>query len=1117
MLPANDRFRNILDSWLLDFYAYIWRFLRALPLTVLKHLIILEVYLRFGKFPSFKIFSSLKGQGLLIFLLLFCANLALGQSISDIFLDADSTTVNKQGKEQLFEGNVVAIASDILLAADHIEINNDTRILRAKGHVLLATRSIVYSGDVLTYNMANENFQLINAQMVVGDTSRQTAIINDLLGISPGELQYEADRKTQLAKVAAEKIELKNKTIKNYGVNSQEDQKALEKYLALTEKERLIATTPNPFASLANHKSGNKLTARREYWESSRKKKTPLGFAGPAYYFKLHGDELKRENGNDFFATNASWTPCFCQDDDNPAWGFSTSYAFAQNEGYLSLKHAILQVKGVPILYMPYLKIPLKGQRQSGFLLPYFSHDSETGTMYSQPIFFAIADHYDSTFKIDYLQNRGIKLGSEFRFEQTRESGWQLRVEGLHDRKWVDDRALRESLRYYHSEGLAYAFNPDNPPPATEGLDGRDLVRAKLMDRSYWENLNWGVGEWGQAISPAQCLQYSAALMRACQTLFDDQFSAPDNVWRSRITWKGLTYLAPRLSLVSEGDLLSDHRYLQDLYLENEKDDLTGQDAFDILFYQDDARAYAKSKMKFHLDGRSYYASTGSSFADVLDTNEKFQGQQMPFSLKLKSRYFNLMPSSLNWPSYVQLGLETQKISEYQGLNRIVSLDPENPGIAERINISTPEDGSWNRFHGEIITPLVSKSFFVMNHFVQAEDRQIQFGGEAKEKAELKTVAHGIRFYMPIDGGAYLGENYEINSSGQGVFAQNFLRHLIDFEVTASLRPVVVTEGRYFDVIKSNAEYSYYQSDYQLPAKTLGLKLTQRWGISKKQWKKSENGVATQTEPENETNLAENQDPEVALTPEPLLSEREKVELEFEKILHQDSQNLNHDILASEQEDFTLMSKADTYFASWELYTQYDLEKERRKKEQQTVQNPEDLFPWTPLTSTSTLSYARWLGYNRVLYDMGKRFTRELDFRLSTPSYFKSRFVFGYEIDKIREETSSLQSSFSRSYLRSIGFYSFLIPDWSTQLFVRKNENDQGVSTISSELKAQYNDPSRCWGLSLRRNEDITARGRNPSYLVELNIAFLGKSRNLPDIGAGIVRELPESQQPPKP
>jgi LPS-assembly protein len=104
-----------------------------------------------------------------------------------------------------------------------------------------------------------------------------------------------------------------------------------------------------------------------------------------------------------------------CPPDDN-AWQLVTNeIAIDQNSGFATIKNAQLQVKGVPVFYVPYVKFPVDDRRSSGLLFPNIETGSENGLDFAQPIYWNIAPNYDATITPRYIEKRGASVAAELR------------------------------------------------------------------------------------------------------------------------------------------------------------------------------------------------------------------------------------------------------------------------------------------------------------------------------------------------------------------------------------------------------------------------------------------------------------------------------------------------------------------------------------------------------------------------------------------------------------------------------------------------------------------------------------------------------------------------------
>lgn len=82
-----------------------------------------------------------------------------------------------------------------------------------------------------------------------------------------------------------------------------------------------------------------------------------------------------------------------------------------------------LRFQGVPILYAPYLSFPLGDARKTGLLTPEIGSTGRSGNELSVPWYWNIADNRDATITPRLLTDRGMQLGTEFRYLTPHNSG----------------------------------------------------------------------------------------------------------------------------------------------------------------------------------------------------------------------------------------------------------------------------------------------------------------------------------------------------------------------------------------------------------------------------------------------------------------------------------------------------------------------------------------------------------------------------------------------------------------------------------------------------------------------------------------------------------------------
>jgi LPS-assembly protein len=82
----------------------------------------------------------------------------------------------------------------------------------------------------------------------------------------------------------------------------------------------------------------------------------------------------------------------------------------------LYYRDAVLEIKGVPVLYAPFFAhADPSSERRSGFLLPYFGESTRTGAFYEQPYYWAISESQDATISPRIMTNANPLLVLEHR------------------------------------------------------------------------------------------------------------------------------------------------------------------------------------------------------------------------------------------------------------------------------------------------------------------------------------------------------------------------------------------------------------------------------------------------------------------------------------------------------------------------------------------------------------------------------------------------------------------------------------------------------------------------------------------------------------------------------
>lgn len=169
---------------------------------------------------------------------------------------------------------------------------------------------------------------------------------------------------------------------------------------------------------------------------------------------------------------NVIYTSCpICETGDRPpTWSLRARRAVQDRETRtISYQGAVLEIAGIPVLYLPYIAHPDPSVgRASGLLPPEIGRNRRLGTFYGQPYYWAISPHQDMTASLRLHGNVNPLAGVEYR-----QRFWSGQIE-------LDTTFTQEQL-----------FNTDGD------TSGEDLFRYSAFGEGRFEineDWHWGFG-----------------------------------------------------------------------------------------------------------------------------------------------------------------------------------------------------------------------------------------------------------------------------------------------------------------------------------------------------------------------------------------------------------------------------------------------------------------------------------------------------------------------------------------------------------------------------------------------------------------------------------------------
>lgn len=149
-----------------------------------------------------------------------------------------------------------------------------------------------------------------------------------------------------------------------------------------------------------------------------------FGTQEPDAYF--WGEEVRKLGPKKYQLKKGGFTTCV---QPTPRWEIDTDNATITLEKRAVLRHPVLRVKDVPLLYLPALYYPLtKDDRATGLLMPTYGASTLRGQSLSNAFFWALGRSQDATFFHDWFASTGQGYGGEYRYVASPGSNGEARI-----------------------------------------------------------------------------------------------------------------------------------------------------------------------------------------------------------------------------------------------------------------------------------------------------------------------------------------------------------------------------------------------------------------------------------------------------------------------------------------------------------------------------------------------------------------------------------------------------------------------------------------------------------------------------------------------------------------
>ena len=282
--------------------------------------------------------------------------------------------------------------------------------------------------------------------------------------ISPGSVEIEGDN---LETLLDRKMKARGNAILKKG-NKTIKAEVIE-YDEVSEK---LTTTGNTNIDLENMSiAGSKLiyklsdeTGRMDnaifnFKQDNKQEKSSLKngslITKKAYEYRGNAKTIFFEGENNKRLESSRVTTCEADSDD---WYLKSSNMEVNTKtDRVNASNTVVEFKGVPVLYTPYINFSINQNRKSGFLSPTFGTTTKSGFDFQIPYYFNISPNMDATVTARYLGKRGPQADGEFRYMEENYSGKNQIQFMSHDESSGQDNRYFVNLQHKHSFGNGWS------------------------------------------------------------------------------------------------------------------------------------------------------------------------------------------------------------------------------------------------------------------------------------------------------------------------------------------------------------------------------------------------------------------------------------------------------------------------------------------------------------------------------------------------------------------------------------------------------------------------------------------------------------------------------------
>ncbi len=1016
-------------------------------------------------------------------------------------IDVGNLEIHPKKQLQKFSNGVVIIGQESILKAESIVMDFKTESIKATGQAALFAKDQFLTADWIEFDNRSKIITTSNASVEFNVGDRKKKIAEKIMGFRWEELEFKQKKAASLRRIQLEKLKIQLEKSRHYARTSAFPKEVVWKYQRLLEKEDLIHAYKNPFAQRLGAKKRKSLRKRSIITEKAGWEQKPSNLTNLSY-FKLRGDKITSVNSDNYTIENGEFTPCNCDNEKTPPWALSASKIKAKKEGYISLQNVFFKVKGIPVLYLPFFKFPIKSERQSGFLFPSFNWSRSTGTIVDLPLYLAPSKQFDVTLTPKYFENRGIQMNTDLRYATSKRTGWELNVGFLKDKTWSQEIRDRNLAKDLFMDGLKAArMDPSNGSSSGDGGTSSIAKNAAAVAApGYWSN-----------IGRSECVSGSDKEKDNCIKELEFRLSDNPSVWRTSVDWKGNHFFKNGVLFKTKGVWRSDRRLDEDTY--------SNRNYAASLVERATTRTYQDIQNSFSLSKENFYGQFSSNIGDYVNTTKQNSGFQIPVEILLDSGWTELI-STKNWSFRTNLSSKTQLLKglDLATFDQTDVLDRHKSNWASSVALKNriPLKNRWGlnmdlRFGADL-------------RYIRHENLREQSSGD--KDSHIFSPFYGINLEVPLV--------KNISSSDSSGLTPFQMLHFLNLKVGFRSRPRLWREGPYVmskdflaedgsglsysladrGVIREQADDPIQDFDILRRQSRLYFGLGQILKIKKYRYEPKPSVASGSLG--QKARAASN----VAVAPQ-------NIRQQALADLYNVNDNLlkkvtNLQTIRTPAGEFEAVTTDERSFIELDIGTEFDFyeSKQRSQGENLWLETPVQ-SPWKDLEVRFKLDAGILHAKSSLKYDFFADRVRQHRHSIGFYLPKATSIVGSYQFYRNRSIALNRQSSIpSDIQLWSLKLKTDIIERFQLSAQYSKRFVDQKATTsglsqpnldeaYEAQYSAAYFPPSNCWGLRAIRTKPFDREEKNADYHLEFILKFGQYSRGLPDISDALDSLVP--------